>query len=170
MPALNSGLGPRFNDVRVRVADYAVGMGDQRLCTIGLGSCVAIAIHDAAAQMGALAHILLPEVSLSRDSANVAKFPATVVPVIVDELRRLGARGPLTARIAGGASMFAQLLPAGGINMGERNVAATRRALEAARIPVVAHDTGGDFGRSVYFEVGKGRLLVRSLSRGELVL
>ena len=66
--------------------------------------------------------------------------------------------------------MFSQLLPSGGVNMGERNVEATRRALEVARVPLVAQDTGGDFGRSVFFDVADGRVVVRSLKRGELVL
>ena len=46
----------------------------------------------------------------------------------------------------------------------------TLRALEAAGIPITAHDTGGDFGRSVFFDVADGRVTVRSLKRGELVL
>ena len=161
---------PRVTEVRVGVANFAVAADGTRLSTVGLGSCVAIALHEPLARMGALAHILLPDVALSRDSGNPGKFPATVVPLLVAELRRQGARGPLTARIAGGASMFAQLIPVGGINMGERNVAATRRALDAAGIPIVAHDTGGDFGRSVHFDVGDGRLVVKSLTRGERVL
>jgi len=167
VPAVSA---PGVREIRVRVADYAIGDGAARLATIGLGSCVAIMLHDAGARLGALAHILLPNESLSRDTSNAAKFPGTVVPLLVGELKRLGSRGPLTARIAGGASMFSQLLPAGGVNIGERNVDATRRALEAARIPLVAQDTGGDFGRSVYFDVASGRVVVRSLKRGELVL
>lgn len=159
-----------MREIRVRVADYAIGDGAARLATIGLGSCVAIIIHDANARLGALAHILLPNESLSRDTSNAAKFPGTVVPLLLAELKRLGSRGPITARIAGGASMFSQLLPAGGVNMGERNVEATRRALEKAGIPIIAQDTGGDFGRSVYFSVADGRVVVRSLKRGELVL
>src|ERR671920_606421 len=90
---------PAVREIRVRVADYAIGDGAARLATIGLGSCVAIAIHDAAARIGGLAHILLPSESLSRDTSNAAKFPGTVVPVLVAELKRLGSRGPLTARI-----------------------------------------------------------------------
>ena len=159
-----------MREIRVRVADYAIGDGAARLATIGLGSCVAIVIHDANARLGALAHILLPNESLSRDTSNAAKFPGTVVPLLVAELKRLGSHGPVTARIAGGASMFSQLLPSGGINMGERNVEATLRALELARIPLVGQDTGGDFGRSVFFDVADGRVTVRSLKRGELVL
>lgn len=158
---------PPVTEIRVKVADWAVAQGDRTIATIGLGSCVAIVLHDPVAGVGGLAHILLPDATLSRDQENRAKFPATAVPLLVGEMRRLGSRGAIRAKIVGGASMFGQLLPAGGVNMGERNVAATRRALEAAGIPVVADDTGGDYGRSVYLDVASGRVLVRSLRRGD---
>jgi chemotaxis protein CheD len=90
--------------------------------------------------------------------------------MLVEAMRRLGARGPLTAKIVGGASMFGTLLPSGGINMGERNVVSTRQALERNGIPMVGEDTGGDHGRSVYFHVRDGRVLVRSLKKGDRVL
>jgi chemotaxis protein CheD len=151
----------------VKVADWAVAQGDRTIATIGLGSCVAIVLHDPMAGVGGLAHILLPDATLSRDQENRAKFPGTAVPLLVSEMRKLGSRGAIQAKIVGGASMFSQLLPAGGVNMGERNVAATRRALEAAGIPVVGDDTGGDYGRSVYLDVPSGRVLVRSLRRGD---
>lgn len=157
-------------EIRVKVADWAVAQGQRTIATIGLGSCVAIVLHDAATAVGGLAHILLPEASLSRDQDNRAKFPDTAVPLLITEMRRLGARGALQAKLVGGASMFGALLPAGGINMGERNVLATRRALEVAGIRVVAEDTGGDYGRSVYLDVQTGRVLVRSLRRGDRTL
>ena len=154
----------------MKVADWAVTTGERTLATIGLGSCVAIMLHDPLARVGGLAHVLLPEQSLSRDQSNQAKFPGTAVPLLVAEMRRLGSRGPLSAKIAGGASMFGQLLPAGGVNMGERNIVATRRALAAAKIEIVGDDTGGDYGRSVYMNVATGRVLVRSLRKGERAL
>ena len=55
-------------DVRVKVADYAVRRGELVLTTIGLGSCVAIALYDRDAHVGGLAHILLPSQSMSRRS------------------------------------------------------------------------------------------------------
>ena len=54
--------------------------------------------------------------------------------------------------------------------MGERNVVATRRALVAAGIPLIAEDVGGDFGRSVYFDVATGEVRVTSIRHGERVL
>jgi chemotaxis protein CheD len=164
---------PRAREVterRVKVADHAVARGDVVISTLGLGSCVAIVLHDALAGVGGLAHVLLPDASLSRDSGNRAKFASTAVPLLLEEMRALGARGPVTAKLVGGASMFAQLLPSSGINMGERNVEAARQALAEARIPIAAQDTGGEHGRSVYLHVADGRVDVRSIRKGDLVL
>jgi chemotaxis protein CheD len=158
------------SDVRVKVADYAVRRGKQVLATIGLGSCVAIALYDRDTHCGGLAHILLPSPALSRETSNPAKFPETIVPIMLAEMRRLGASSRISAKIAGGASMFGQLVNGTGINVGERNIVATREALAAAKIPLVAEDTGLDYGRSVYFHLSDGRVEVRSLKKGDRVL
>jgi chemotaxis protein CheD len=160
------------SDVRVKVADYAVRRSPHVLSTIGLGSCVAIALYDPEARVGGLAHILLPNKSMSRETLNPAKFPETIVPLMLDEMRRLGARdhSRIGAKIVGGASMFSQLITGTGINVGERNVLATREVLASAGIPLLAEDTGLDYGRSVYFHLTDGRVDVRSLKRGNRVL
>lgn len=154
----------------MKVADFAVGRGDGVISTIGLGSCVAIVIYDRQTRVGGMAHVLLPSEGLSRDKENRAKFPGTAVPLLLEEMKKLGARGPYTAKIAGGSSMFGALLPAGGINMGERNVVSARQALSEAGIPLAAQDVGGDYGRSVYFHLDDGRVLVRSLKSGDRAL
>ncbi len=159
-----------MSEIRVKVADYAVAQGDVVLSSVGLGSCIAIALYDARSGVGGLAHILVPSPSLARDTSNPAKFPSTAVPLLVEEMRRRGASQEITAKIAGGASMFASLIPAGGINMGERNAVATRQALSDAGLPLVAEDCGGEHGRSVYFHLRDGRLEVRSLKIGDRVL
>ncbi len=159
-------------EIRVKVADYAVAAGEeQTLSTIGLGSCVAIALFDGTSHVGGLAHVLLPSETLSRDRSNPAKFPSTAVPLLLTEMVRLGADPRrIIAKIAGGASMFAALIPSGGTNVGERNVVAVREALERAGVPLVAQDVGSDHGRSVFFSLADGRLEVRSLKKGNRVL
>jgi chemotaxis protein CheD len=158
------------SEIRVKVADYAVA-AEGVIATIGLGSCVAIVLHDPTAHIGGLAHILLPDESMSRDRSNPAKFPATILPIVLDEMRLLGAvRGRVHARIAGGASMFANLIATNSINIGEKNVASVRAVLEKAKVPIVGEDVGSDHGRSVYLFVADGRVEVRSLRKGLRVL
>ena len=155
---------PAVRETIVRVADWAAKSGDEAIVTLGLGSCVAIMLHDPQAWVGAMAHILLPSRSLARDTTNPAKFPETAVPFLLDQLRALGADPRrIVAKLAGGASMFAQLMTPGSVQMGERNVAATRNALRAAAIPIAGEAVGGEAGRSVRFFVADGRVEVRSV-------
>lgn len=159
------------HEVRVRVADAAAAEGDTTLATLGLGSCVAIVLHDRERCVGGLAHILLPTPALARTTGNQAKCAITAVPFLLTRMQALGARqGRIVAKLAGGACMFSSLLPVGTLQMGERNLIATRSALLQACVPIVAEDVGGSHGRSVYFSVASGVMEVRSLARGNVVL
>ena len=149
----------------VEVADFAVAGGNSVLVTLGLGSCVALALHDPATGIAGLAHILLPTVGTGPPSIRAAKYADTAVPMLVEEMRRHGARRKLVAKMAGGARMFAALLPSG-INMGERNIEATRAALAQLGIPIVAEDVGGEYGRSVKLIAATGAMTIRSLVGG----
>jgi chemotaxis protein CheD len=155
----------------VKVAHHATGGAGDVLVTLGLGSCVAIVLHDRQANVGGLAHALLPEPALARDRNNFAKFAATAVPMLVQEMEALGARARrLEARLVGGASMFATLMVPGSLNMGERNVRAAREALRKAGIPLLGEAVGGDFGRSVRFTIAEGRTVVSSVGKPDVVL
>lgn len=153
-------------EIAVDIADFAVAGGETALVTSGLGSCVALVLHDRSSGIAGLAHILLPTVGTGPPSLRPAKYAESGVPLLVDEMRRHGARGPLVAKLAGGARMFGALLSSG-INMGQRNLEATRRALAGLRIPIVAEDVGGDYGRSVRVESATGAVRVRSLTGGD---
>jgi chemotaxis protein CheD len=151
----------------VRVADLRIGVADDVLVTVGLGSCVAILLHDAEARVGGLAHILLPSPALARADANPAKFPESAVPRLLQLMAADGARRErITGRLAGGASMFAALAPPGTVQMGERNLVAARQALDAHGVPLMGEAVGGDFGRTVRLRVGDGRVEVSTVAHG----
>lgn len=154
-------------EIVVRMADLQVGGAGDRLVTIGLGSCIAIVLHDKVARVGGLAHVLLPSPALSRCGGNPAKTPQGAVPRLLELMAGRGASPRrITARLVGGASMFAALSPPGTIQMGERNVVATRQVLHAHGIPLVAEAVGGDYGRTVRLDVSDGRVEVRSVAHG----
>lgn len=151
----------------VRVADAKVGMAGDVLVTYGLGSCVAIMLYDATVLVGGMAHILLPTPLLAKPGASPQKFPETAIPRLLEEMAAIGANHRrVTARLVGGAAMFGKMVPAGSIQMGERNLVAARRTLNTHNIPVVGEAVGGDFGRSVHFHVDTGVASISSVKAG----
>lgn len=154
-------------EIAVPIAAAAHAPSPATLVTVGLGSCVAIAIHATAAPAGALAHILLPEASPAEEALHPARFARSAVPHLLSLFARAGVTGPFEARLIGGASMFEEMLPSSTIALGVRNVAAARAACEAAGIPIVAEATGGRFGRSVWFDVTDGQVLIRSVAHDD---
>jgi chemotaxis protein CheD len=152
----------------VRVAELRAATAGTTLVTVGLGSCVAIVLHDPVARVGALAHVLLPSPSLARSATHrPARVPQTAVPAMMDAMSELGAdRRRLQARLAGGAAMFANLASPGTIQMGERNLVATRTVLLHHDIPIMAEAVGGDYGRTVTYTIADGRVVVSSVAHG----
>jgi chemotaxis protein CheD len=157
-------------ELLVRVADLNVGREGETL-TVGLGSCVAIVLHDPEARVAGMAHVLLPAPGLSRRQENPAKCPQTAVPALLERMAQRGAHPRrITARIAGGASMFAGLAPPATVQMGARNVAASRETLRAAGLPLVGEDVGADYGRTVRVHAADGRMEITSVLHGLRVL
>lgn len=145
--------------VRVKIADYAVLKEEGVLITIGLGSCIGIALYDHHTRVAGLAHILLSESSLFTNKDNLAKFADTAVPLLLGEMRKKGAdKGRIRAKIAGGSELF--LNQNGPQSVGARNIAAVKRALEFERIPLISADVGGKVGRTMQVYAGDGKVFI----------
>ena len=154
----------------VRIAHVGVLGGQGRLVAVGLGSCVAVTLYDRARCIGGMAHILLPDATAAREGAMPARFATSAVPALIAALREAGASGPFEAKVIGGAALFGTLLGGGAAPMGARNVAAARRALLEAGVPIIASETGGASGRTVELDVATGAVEVRSVRGGTRVL
>lgn len=155
----------------VGVADAAVARGAEVLATVGLGSCVAILLHDARARVGGLAHVLLPAPHGTFVECDAARYATTAVPYLLREMAVKGAsRARITARLVGGASLFAAARTEAVAAAGERNLEAVRGALEWAGIPVVGEEVGGDHGRAVRLHTLDGRVVVTAFRHPDVVL
>jgi chemotaxis protein CheD len=154
-------------EVLVRVADLRAGQGAAVLVTVGLGSCVAILLHDPQARVGGMAHVLLPSPALARRDTNPAKFPQTALPRLLELMGQHGSSTRrVTARLVGGASMFGSLAQPGTIQMGERNIVACRQALYHHGLALTGEATGGDYGRTVKLWASNGRVEISSVAHG----
>ncbi len=157
--------------IKVGMADWKTCSGEDAVTTLGLGSCVGIAIRDPATGVGGLAHIMLPDSTEIRNNGNRPKFADTGIEDLVkDIVRRGGNRGRLVAKIAGGAQMFSFGSKSTMIRVGERNVQASKQKLSELKIPLLAEDTGKTYGRTVIFYPKNGDFVIRAVGMPEKVI
>ena len=150
-----------------------VGMADLNLCrdpdiitTLGLGSCIGIALYDPSTKIGGLAHIMLPDSTKMRNNSNIAKFADTGIEELLNRMIKAGAvKSRLVAKIAGGAKMFevSGLSDIG--NVGQRNAEASRAKLKQLGIRLIAEDTGLNYGRTVELHCDNGDYSIKSVGK-----
>lgn len=151
----------------VGISDYKLARCPNVFVTYALGSCVGICLYDKQTKVGGLSHIMLPESSMFKNNEiNRMKFADTAIVDLVQNLVKLGAdRRKLTAKIAGGAQMFEVQQGSLVGTIGDRNIVSVKNTLQGLKIPILAEDTGLNYGRTVYFDLETGIMKVQSLSR-----
>ncbi|NIQ96492.1 MAG: chemotaxis protein CheD [Desulfuromonadales bacterium] len=149
---------------RVGISEFKVAAGPAVLVTYGLGSCLGITLYDPEQRIGGLAHTLLPKPKTGMDTSRMSKFVDSAIRSMADELVAMGAaRERLEAKVFGGANMFEAFQEWSGEGIGQRNIASARATLEELEIPLVAEDVGGNFGRTLVFDLESGKVIVKSV-------
>ena len=155
----------------VGMADLNVTTAPGALTTLGLGSCVGIALYDPSAKVAGLAHVMLPDSTKIQNNQNVAKFADTAMVKLIDDMVKIGAKKQrLQAKIAGGAQMFAFNAKNENMRIGDRNVEATLKLLKQNHIPLIAYEVGANYGRTVELYAEDGRFLIKTIGHGHRVL
>lgn len=154
-------------EIRVGIADLNAVNSPGKLITVGLGSCVGIAIYDRYKNIGGLAHIMLPDSTQFSNVTNPYKFADMAVPILLRRMEELGAvKKNLIAKIAGGASMFSFSDKSMIMDIGSRNCVAVKNALTKVSIPIIGEDLGGNKGRTIVFDAGNGSVQVKTVGLG----
>ncbi|MFD2044126.1 chemotaxis protein CheD [Ornithinibacillus salinisoli] len=158
--------------VKVGIAEINIVKAPQTIRTSGLGSCVGVIIYDLSKKTAGLAHIMLPDSSMAKQTNfNESKYADTAIDNMIEELYKNGARKfALKAKLAGGAQMFQFSANPDVIRIGQRNIEAVLAKLKEHHIPVVATDVGGKCGRTIEFDPNNGELRVRTVSKGEEII
>ncbi len=150
-----------FELINVGIADVKITKSPNVLRTI-LGSCVGICIWDSGSNLGGLAHIMLP--STNKPAVNIKKYSETAIPFLVEEMVQAGARrSNMTAKICGGASMLENFKNSVMGDIGKNNIASVKKVLGELSIPILAEDTGNNYGRIIDFFVENGDVQVKSI-------
>lgn len=151
-----------------------VGMADLNtvkepgaLTTLGLGSCVGIALYDPVVKVAGLAHCMLPESTKISNNANVAKFVDTALESMINDMIMKGAiRRRMVAKLAGGAQMFAFNSSNESLRIGDRNVEASILNLRKLGIPIASVDVRENYGRTVELYTHDGSFVIKTIGRG----
>ncbi len=134
--------------IKVGMADLKICVAPDTITTQGLGSCVGVAIRDPHTGIGGLAHVMLPDSQAIKNNSNIPKFADTgIVELVRQIVARGGSRNRLVAKIAGGAQMFSFQSKSDMVRIGERNAEACKKKLQEMKIPILAEDTGLNYGR-----------------------
>ena len=152
--------------IKVGMADLKTGKAPDVLTTLGLGSCIGIALWDPTTKIGGLAHIMLPDSTKIRNNSNIAKFADTGITELVSQMEEMGvSRRRIVAKIAGGARMFEVSGSTSVGNIGEKNALASKQKLKELGIPILAEDTGLNYGRTVELNCENGDYVIKAVGK-----
>ena len=152
--------------IKVGMADLKTGKAPDILTTLGLGSCIGIALWDPTTKIGGLAHVMLPDSTKIRNNSNIAKFADTGITELVRQMEEMGVpRKRLVAKIAGGARMFEVSGSTSVGNIGEKNAIASKQKLKELGIPILAEDTGLNYGRTVELNCENGDYVIKAVGK-----
>lgn len=152
--------------IKVGMADLNICLPPDRITTLGLGSCVGVVIYDPGRKISGMVHVMLPDSTKIKNNENLAKFADTGIDELIRRLVKAGAsRMSLVSKIAGGAQMFAFNSNNDMLRIGDRNVEAVKEKLKQLRIPILAQDTGLNYGRTIEFNPETAELFIKSVGK-----
>lgn len=154
------------NMIKVGMADMNICKSPDAITTLGLGSCVGIVLYDSVSKIAGMVHVMLPDSTKIRKNENIAKFADTGIQALIELMVKNGSKSSgLTAKIAGGAQMFNFNSGNEMLRIGERNVEAAKAKLKELKIPIIAEDTGLNYGRTIEFFPETGELVIKSVGK-----
>ncbi len=149
--------------LKVGISDYKVSEAPKEIITLGLGSCVGIALYDRRSKRGGLSHIMLPDSTAFKKNIKIPKFADLAIPEMAKEIKNGRRPTGLVAKIAGGASMFNFTDSING-NIGQRNVEAVEKILREMNIPILGKSVGGKVGRTMIVDLETFEVQVRMVN------
>lgn len=153
--------------ITVKMGEGTVSREPYVIQSVGLGSCVAVALYDAERRIGGLAHVALSNSAGIDRRDNPYQCADTAIAALLEQMHTGGAaHGAVVAKLAGGARTFPPY-DGSAKGIGRQIIQHIRLLLQERAIPVVAEDVGKHHGRSVEFHLTTGELVVQALDRPE---
>ena len=153
--------------IEVGMAEVKIASSPDVLVTRGLGSCLGIVLYDSSHKIGALNHAMLPLREQAKVKTNPAKFVDSVIPLMINKLKEKGCfESLITVKIFGGAHMFKSIPLDSSFNVGAKNINTAKEILKKHKIKLIGEDVGGNYGRTIFFELETGVVKVKTMFQG----
>lgn len=158
-------------EIKVGIADLNVVLDPGAIMTIGLGSCIGIALYDKTTKVAGLAHIMLPDSTQFKSNTNPMKFADLAIPMLIEKMEKEGCnKRNIVAKIAGGASMFNFSDKSIISDIGKRNSDAVKKALNYESIRIIGEEIGGNKGRTMILKANDGTVILKVVGQGIIEL
>ncbi len=151
------------NVIMLGVGDHGASASKGEVVkTMALGSCVGVITLCPKTRCVGMAHVALPESSISPDRAKdrPAYFVDTGIPALLKAMEKAGASGNprgYIVKLAGGASIMDSNNT---FNIGKRNCLALRKVLWKYGMGAKSEDVGGNISRTVEVHVATGKVIL----------
>lgn len=155
------------NEIKVGIGDLNIAKDQEKIMTIGLGSCIGIFLYDKRSKIAGLSHIMLPDSTQFSNVTNPMKFADLAIPMLLDKMQDLGcSKRNIVAKIAGGASMFKFGGSSMSSDIGRRNCEMVKYILkDKENIPILSEETGGNKGRTMIGNAEDGIVTIKMIGQ-----
>jgi chemotaxis protein CheD len=158
----------KTNEIIVDTGNIRISRNPAALITSALGSCVAITLYDEAQKLGGMLHYILPE---NPGRKKKEKYADTGIKLLLNKMLESNAKKKdLVAKMVGGAIMFEEFMDDIENCIGKRNVKKGKEILKDLGIRLLSQDVGGNYGRSVKFQLSDGNIYITSYKTGAKII
>ena len=145
----------------IAAGQFKVGKAQNSIFQAYLGTCLGVALYDKSTKIGGMIHILLPEPPSVTSVDFPEKYASTGVPMLINELKKLGARTQnLKASIAGGALVGPVSQQDMNLDIGGRSTDIVVSMLAACGIKTIKSETGGFFTCTLELNMNTGETCI----------
>jgi chemotaxis protein CheD len=126
-------------------------------------------MYDPISHAAGMLHAVLPSCDDTIEvSEACTKYVCCGLEILLQKLLQAGAlRSRIVVRMAGGANMLSSSTFSDVMNIGQRNIEASRRKISEMKFQIAGEEVGGNIGRTVRFYVADGRMAIRMMGGKE---
>ncbi|MGE5364670.1 MAG: chemotaxis protein CheD [Bacteroidota bacterium] len=156
-----------LNIIYLQPGDFHITEKSEIVTTV-LGSCLSVIMFSEKNSLSGICHSLLPRCTGDGSHClmcpNAFKYVNCSIAIMVEIFERHGVkRDQIEVKVFGGAEMFSS--DGYDRSVGKQNIQIAMEILANEKLRVTASDTGGIFGRKIYFVTHTGEVFMQKIKK-----